>query len=78
MLISVLKVRRCKIIFEHCNQISFCERAIKAHGIVIRSKHAVHGGAVLHGGGNFAGNSPLALQLELKGTSFVALYGTGA
>ena len=38
----------------------------------------MHDRAILHGSGNFVGDSPLPLQLELQRTGFVGLHRAGA
>ena len=43
--------------------------------VVINLQDAVHGRAVLQGGGNIARNSPLPLQLEAQRTGLIGFDG---
>src|ERR1022692_930093 len=45
--------------------------------VVVSAQQAVHGRAVLHGGADVAGNSPVALQLKLERADVVSLNRAG-
>ena len=74
MLIVILYTCRSEIGTEQFDECIFGIGTPKLHRIVIGAQHAMHAGAVLHGGGDLAGNSPFTFELELERTGVVACH----
>src|ERR1051326_9038217 len=78
VLIRVLNFFAGKVFAEEGKKIVFADSLPLHDGLIKGQKDAMHGGPVLHGGAGFAGNLPIAVELELERAGFVSLHRAGA